>query len=85
MIRGNGRHCPECRCGQCPWSVPQVREEKVKSQASRAAPNEIQEYLLEIIDAYVPEIKSRIIHQYANGKIKIEQVEDLTGIMRKLS
>lgn len=45
-----------------------------------AGKNEIQRYLLDVIDAYVPDIKSRAVKRFVKGEINLAQVENLTGI-----
>lgn len=51
----------------------------IKSQDS-SRQNEVQRYLLAVIDAYVPEMKAIAIREYVKGNINLARVVDTTGI-----
>lgn len=58
------------------------RKEKpapIKSKDS-SRQNEVQRYLLAVIDAYVPEIKASALREYVKGNINLARVIDATGI-----
>jgi hypothetical protein len=76
MVRGNDPHFTTRNV------APRITTPPPAKPVPKSSPknNDVQRYLLAVIDAYVPEIKANAIHDYAKGNIGLAQVEDMTGI-----
>lgn len=79
MVRGNDPHYT-ARLVAPRTTTPPPTKPVSKSAAKTTTKNDVQRYLLAVIDAYVPESKASAIREYAKGNINLSRVEDITGI-----
>lgn len=82
-VPGRGVHTIECWCEECSPELHIKKAGEVAESYYEVAKNEIQEYLLNVIVAYVPERKAAYIRRYANGEISKKVVEERIGIANR--